>query len=231
MNSKIPCVACGAAILPSTSKRTGGKCMPCSNDPHGIRAAQLLGERTSTASLLHMIEQAMTDAVLRVAASAANTLADEGIYGCWLFHTQFLSVGGLTLFTEATSRAGSRWSPDDSAHHLYLPDEFRHIDHLFHALEHRRDGKDVASEVECICLRVLRRLREASLFSPRVLLSLAEGDQSCEQRYAYAELFSAPVALEAFRVDVQPLNWQHIEIWRSQIVTKLSPMSAESPRN
>jgi hypothetical protein len=144
-------------------------------------------------------------------------LADEGIYGCWLFHTQFLSVAGLTIFTEATTRPGSRWSPCDSQHHLFRPDEFRHTDHLFLALEHRRGGETVASKVECICLRVLRRLREASLLAPRVLLTLAEGDQSCEQRYAYAELFSAPEALEAFRTDVQPLNGQHVELWRSRI--------------
>lgn len=31
MNEKVPCAKCGAAILPSTSERTGGLCMPCKN--------------------------------------------------------------------------------------------------------------------------------------------------------------------------------------------------------
>lgn len=217
MDSKGTCIACGAAILPATAQRTNGKCMPCFQDSHGLRSAQLLGERTPTDKLLHTIEQALMATVLRVASNAADTLTSEGIYGCCLFHTQFLSVAGLTIFTEATARAGARWSPCDSLHHLYLPNEFRHTAHLFLALEYRCGGDDVASEIECICLRVLRRLRESSLFAPRVLLTLAEGDQSWEQRYAYAELFSVPEALEAFRTDVPPLDWQEVEHWRSQI--------------
>jgi hypothetical protein len=43
--------------------------MPCFNDPHGLRAAQLLGERTPTDTLLQIIEQALTDAVLRLPAA------------------------------------------------------------------------------------------------------------------------------------------------------------------
>ena len=34
MNEKIPCVKCGAMILPATAERTGGVCMPCNQ---GIR--------------------------------------------------------------------------------------------------------------------------------------------------------------------------------------------------
>src|SRR6478752_1545519 len=222
MDSKVPCIACGEPILPATAERTGGKCMPCFNDHDGIRpaqlriqAAQLLGERTPTDTLLHMIEQALTDTVLRVASSAAGTLDKERIYGCWLFHTHFQFVDGLTIFTEATSRAGFRWSLYDTPHHLYLRDEFDHTDHLLLALEQRGGGEAIASAVECVCLRVLRRLRDASVFGPHVLLTLAEGDQGYAQRYAYAGLFSGLEALEGFRADVEPLNWQHLEHWRS----------------
>jgi len=204
--------------------------MPCFNDRHGVRAAQLLGERTPTTVLLHMIEEAVTNATLRVARSAATNLASEGIYGCWLFHTQFLCVDGLTVFTELgldqVSRVYSerghltrpRWNPCDSPHHLYLPNEFDQANNLFLSLDqpcHRR--ADVALEVERICLRVLQRLRAASLFPSQVVLALAEGDQSPEQQYAYAELFSGPEALERFRAESQPINWQHVEHWRSQI--------------
>ena len=204
--------------------------MPCFNDRHGIRAAQLLGARTPTTVLLHMIEEAVMNATLRVARSAATNLASEGIYGCWLFHTQLLCVDGITLFTESgldqVSRVYSerghptrpRWSPCDSPHHLYLSNEFDHASHLFLSLDQPcRRSADVVLEVERICLRVLQQLRAASLFPSQVVLTLAEGDQSTEQRYAYAELFSEPEALEKFRTDSQPINWQHVEHWRSQI--------------
>src|SRR5204863_380896 len=109
----------------------------------------------------------------------------------------FLSVPGLTIFTEATSDA--RWSPCDSPHHLYHSEEFHASEHLFLALEHAQEDEDKASKIERLCLRVLLRLRKAALFPPRVFLTLAEGDQSPEQRYAYGELFSTPEALEIYR--------------------------------
>ncbi len=31
MSGKIPCIKCGALLLPSTAERTGGLCMPCKN--------------------------------------------------------------------------------------------------------------------------------------------------------------------------------------------------------
>jgi len=31
MTEKIPCIECGAAVLPSTAERTSGLCMPCKN--------------------------------------------------------------------------------------------------------------------------------------------------------------------------------------------------------
>lgn len=36
MSTKIPCVACGTLILPSTAEKTGGVCMPCSKGWGGV---------------------------------------------------------------------------------------------------------------------------------------------------------------------------------------------------
>lgn len=149
-----------------------------------------------------------------------------------MFHGQFLSVSGLTLFTEhglertlaryqslsAGESAGSlRWSPCDSPHHLFGQHYFSESDHLFMALEQHRPDDRITLEVERICLRVVRELNAARIFPSDVVLTLAEGDQGWAERYAYAERFLEQRTLERFRDEIPELNESHLDHWRSRI--------------
>lgn len=232
MTLRVSCKLCDALILPTTAERTGGKCMPCFNDPHGLREAQLYGKRTSTDELLRLIEEFLHLTALRTARTAVASLEGEKIYGCWLHHTQFLGVSGLVIFTEESfhrfisdfhlkenySRPGLlRWNPGNFSSEVRHFDEFVKGERLFLALGSEDRGDNISVEIERICLRVLLQLRNSSIFAPEVFFTLAEGDQSSEQQYAYGELFSTQRALSAFYADVEPLNWEHVEHYRTRI--------------
>ena len=231
MPSKIPCFLCGALILPDTAKRTDGKCMPCFNDRHGIHAAALLGERTPPEELLERLDRVFRETVLHVARHAASVFEGEGIYGCWIFHTQLLS-GGLCLFTEAgldqvaesyrergrsATRTDLRWNPCDSPHQLCFSEEFAEADKLFLALDRYRRPQAIDAEIERIFLRALQDLRREEVFSTGVVLTLAEGDQSDVERYAYAEPFCNATTLQRFRAELLPFEEDSLELYRRRI--------------
>lgn len=45
MSDKVPCIECGAMILPNTVQRTGGRCMPCKNGTR--KSMELAKERAA----------------------------------------------------------------------------------------------------------------------------------------------------------------------------------------
>lgn len=237
MPSKIPCFICGALILPETAKRTDGKCMPCFNDKDGIRAAALLAERTPPGELLERLDRVFRETALRVARHAASGFEGEGIYGCWIFHTQLLS-GGVCLFTEAGldqvaesyrergrsfPRTDLRWNPCASPHQLCFSEELAEADELFLALDRHRRPQAINAEIERIFLRALQDLRREEVFSTGVVLTLPEGDQSDAERYAYAEPFCNATALQKFRAELLAFEDDSLQLYRRRISFLLEP--------
>lgn len=205
--------------------------MPCSKDPSG-RSARTPPPPPPATELLDRLRATLPDCLLNAARCASCDLDSEQIYGFALFHGQFL-YAGATVFTEAgldtklreyeargytTTREGLRWSPCDSPHHMYCEDSFSEIEAIFTELDRHTDS-DFSDEIERIFLRCLEGVRDAGVFSHATVITLMEGDQSNESRFAYAERFNPSPVLERFRAELTELNEQHLEHYRSAIPT------------
>src|SRR5262245_20592196 len=104
------CLQCGRAVLAATTGRTGGLCMPCYKGPpldHPGALPRLLASSVSTTYLLQLLEATIIDCCRTAAAHAMNYLADEKVYGFWLYHHCF-QYACCTVFTEAGLDAVTR---------------------------------------------------------------------------------------------------------------------------
>lgn len=231
MSERVPCKVCGASILVDTAQRTSGFCMPCSKDPSG-RSACNPPPPPPGEELLSRLRIALTNCLLDAARSASRDLASEQIYGFALYHGQFL-YAGATVFTEVglgaklreyqarghnTTLERLRWSPCDSPHHMYCEGSFAEIEEIFTELD-RHTESDFSDEIERIFLRCLEVVRNARVFNRSTLITLMEGDQSNESRFAYAERFNPQEVLERFRAELTELDEERLAHCRSAIPT------------
>jgi hypothetical protein len=121
-----------------------------------------------------------------------------------------------------------RWSPCDSPGHLFAEDEFERagvlLDELWAEIFKLPDTDEDDGPFEKLCgsievcmLRALEELRRTKILPETVVLCLMMGDQSDEQRLAYAERLNAPGVAEQFRGELGELDNERLKRWRERL--------------
>lgn len=185
-----------------------------------------------TNSQLQRLNDSVGEAAIAAAKFACDQFGAERIYGFCLYHGHFAYLGA-TAFTEAglaqveadyrasgSDASDLRWSSCDSPRHFFATSQFEAINEQLSLLE--RDNADNIDAyfvvVELASLRALARVRREIFVTSDVVLTLMEGDQSCSQRFAYAERLNTADALVRFREELGPYGgWEHLDFDRSQV--------------
>ena len=207
--------------------------MVCFRNPEtrvmAARVARLVA--SSQRDLLRKLEELVTAATLQSARQAATNLQDDRVYGFWLMH-EYFGMFGATVFTEADlDRAVERY-PDEAREDLRWLVHWPRMNHfedvelgvIVMALEKQmralsESGRDeLVRNVERLCLRSLRRLREEGVLDSTVVLALGAVEQSQEETYVYAEQLCDASTLSSFRGDLPRLREADVAVFRQSLV-------------
>jgi hypothetical protein len=189
----------------------------------------------SRTHLLRLMEATIIDSCRKAAGHAMQYLADEKVYGFWLYHHVF-EYCCCTVFTEAgldavtrkyaelrdrpepPTRDDLRWSPCDSPHHLYLPHTFAHVDLLFSTLESQGRPEGIEDTIERMMTRALRATRRNQDLPDSVVMLITEADHNPEMLLVSAEQFCSPEVLESFRTQLGPLDEDYLAAYRERVL-------------
>lgn len=185
---------------------------------------------TTREDLLRKLEELVASATMQSATHAATTLKDDGIYGFWLMR-EYFGMFSTSVFTEADLNKAVERYPDEGREALrwavswpwtrHFEDEELQL--VVDALQKQIRGAPDAEmdallhHVDILCLRTLRRLREAAVLDASVVFALGAVEQSEEETYVYAEQLCDAATLAAFRRDLPRLREADVAIYRQHL--------------
>lgn len=194
------------------------------------------------------LDRELTRAALLMAKQAVAKFGGD-IYGFALYTSdEYIYVTG-TLFTEPGLRQATenyfdkhdffrdehetleegmealRWSPCDSPTHEYGEDHLEKVDELLTDLREAFPFDDDAANekysrtVLCCLLRAMAAVRQADILPAAAVLCVMMGDQSSEERLAFAEKLNPPAVVAAFRQQLgEPdLSTQLVRTFRIEV--------------
>jgi hypothetical protein len=224
LEAKTFCLSCERPVLVRTTESTGGYCMRCFKLPSDEREDSRRARGPATfASIEQSLRETLRNHIPLVCRLLGAeriygfALFTDPFYelitSCVFTETGFQqrveeyrrkrpTVHGVDRPLDDIAR-GLRWNPSDSPYFAFRETEDFHALHLRVGDLWRDIPRDDESRVkstitalEGICIAGLRELRSSHVVPSPLILLLLQGDQGPEERFALAELFNPPDAIQ-----------------------------------